>query len=73
MYNTRAEIKSEIFDYIESFYCQVRRHKHLDQLSPYEFERQRQTVLSKLYRDLGECLCPGWRNECGHVAKPHNA
>ncbi len=42
---TRAEAKSEIFDYIEVFYNRVRRHKHLDQLSPHEFERQRQTAL----------------------------
>ncbi len=34
-----------IFDYIEGFYNRVRRHKHLDQLSPYEFERQCQTAL----------------------------
>ena len=33
------------FDYIEGFYNRVRRHKHLDQLSPHEFERQRQTAL----------------------------
>jgi putative transposase len=45
IYNTRAEAKSEIFDYIEGFYNRVQRHKHLDQLSPYEFERQRQTAL----------------------------
>ena len=45
IYSTRAEAKSEIFDYIEGFYNRVRRHKHLDQLSLYEFERQRQTAL----------------------------
>jgi len=45
IYQTRAEAKSEIFDYIEGFYNRVRRHKHLDQLSPQEFERQRQTAL----------------------------
>ena len=45
IYSTRAEAKSEIFDYIEGFYNRVRRHKHLDQLSPQEFERQRQTAL----------------------------
>jgi transposase InsO family protein len=44
-YQTRAEVKSDIFDYIEGFYNRVRRHKHLDQLSPYEFEWQRQTAL----------------------------
>ena len=45
IYSTRAEAKSEIFEYIEGFYNRVRRHKHLDQLSPHEFERQRQTAL----------------------------
>jgi hypothetical protein len=55
IYQTRAEAKSEIFDYIEGFYNRVRRHKHLDQLSPHEFERQRQTALSNVSRDLGEC------------------
>jgi putative transposase len=45
IYQTRAEAKSEIFNYIEGFYNRVRRHKHLDQLSPHEFERQRQTAL----------------------------
>jgi putative transposase len=45
IYSTRAEAKSEIFDYIEGFYNRVRRHKHLDQLSPYEFEMKRQTAL----------------------------
>jgi len=45
IYSTRAEAKSDIFEYIEGFYNRVRRHKHLDQLSPHEFERQRQTAL----------------------------
>jgi putative transposase len=45
IYQARAEAKSEIFDYIEGFYNRVRRHKHLDQLSPLEFERKRQTAL----------------------------
>ena len=45
IYPTRAEAKSEVFDYIEVFYNRVRRHKHLDQLSPNECEPQRQTAL----------------------------
>ena len=40
IYSTRAEAKSDIFDYIEGFYNRVRRHKHLDQLSPLEFVRR---------------------------------
>jgi hypothetical protein len=39
---------------IEGFYNRVRSHKHLDQLSPHEFERQRQTALSKVSSELGE-------------------
>jgi len=44
IYTTRAQAKSEIFDYIEGFYNRVRRHKHLNQLSPLEFERQQKTA-----------------------------
>jgi putative transposase len=45
IYQARADTKSEIFDYIEGFYNRVLRHKHLDQLSPYEFELQHQAAL----------------------------
>jgi putative transposase len=45
IYQNRTDAKSDIFDYIEGFYNRVRRHKHLDQLSPLEFDRQRQTAL----------------------------
>lgn len=44
IFTTREQARSEIFDYIEGFYNRVRRHKHLQQISPYEFER-RQTAL----------------------------
>jgi putative transposase len=40
-----AKAKLEVFDYIEVFYNRIRCHKHLDQLSHHEFERQRQTAL----------------------------
>jgi len=30
-----------VFDYIEGFYSRVRRHSHLDQLSPMNFEQLR--------------------------------
>ena len=43
--STRAEAKSEIFSYIKDSYNRVRRHKHLDQFSPLEFERKYQTAL----------------------------
>jgi putative transposase len=40
IYKTRQEARSEVFEYIEGFYNPVRRHKHLDQLSPLEFEKR---------------------------------
>ena len=36
-YNTREELKAEIFDYIEVFYNKVRRHSYLNYLSPVQF------------------------------------
>lgn len=33
--------KSDVFDYIEGFYNRVRRHSHLDLLSPLAFEQLR--------------------------------
>ena len=39
-YNTREELKAEIFDYIEVFYNKVRRHSYLNYLSPVQFEQQ---------------------------------
>lgn len=38
IFKTRQETRSEVFEYIEGFCNSVRRHKHLDQLSPLEFE-----------------------------------
>ena len=39
IYSTREAAKSEIFEYIEVFYNRKRRHSHLNQLSPVEFEK----------------------------------
>ena len=39
IYASRQEAKSDVFDYIEGFYNRVRRHSHLDQLSPQPFEQ----------------------------------
>ena len=41
IYPTRDDAKSDVFDYIEGFYNRVRRHSHLDQLSPMDFEQLR--------------------------------
>jgi putative transposase len=39
IYATRQDAKSDVFDYIEGFYNRIRRHSHLDQLSPLAFEQ----------------------------------
>jgi putative transposase len=39
IYKTRDMAKADIFDYIEMFYNQTRRHSHLDGVSPEAFER----------------------------------
>ncbi|HEC60555.1 MAG TPA: IS3 family transposase [Methylophaga sp.] len=39
IYTTRAEAKSEIFEYIEVFYNRKRRHSYLNQMSPMAFEK----------------------------------
>ncbi len=35
---TKAELRAEVFEYIEVFYNRQRRHRHLRQLSPAQFE-----------------------------------
>jgi putative transposase len=37
-YRTRADAKSDVFDYIERFYNPKRRHSTIGYLSPVEFE-----------------------------------
>lgn len=39
-FNSRGEAKMELFDYIEVFYNQRRRHSTLGQISPAEFEKR---------------------------------
>jgi putative transposase len=39
-FRTPAEAKHELFDYIEVFYNQKRRHSALGYLSPADFERR---------------------------------
>jgi len=39
IYKTRVLAKSDVFDYIESFYNRTRRHSHLGGVSPEAFER----------------------------------
>ena len=40
-YNTREELKAEVYDYIEVFYNKVRRHSYLNYSSPVQIEQQR--------------------------------
>lgn len=40
IYNTHADARGDVFDYIEMFYNPKRRHSSNDGLSPVEFERQ---------------------------------
>ena len=42
-YQTRAQARREIFEYIEVFYNRIRRHSTLNYQSPLLFERQQQT------------------------------
>lgn len=39
-YETRAETRQDVFDYIEMFYSPKRKHARNGTLSPVEFERQ---------------------------------
>jgi transposase-like protein len=39
IYRTREEARADVFDYIEVFYNRIRRHSHLGQLSPIDFEQ----------------------------------
>ena len=43
IYRTRDQARADVFDYIERFYNQQRRHSTLDYLTPLEYERQRQS------------------------------
>ena len=39
IYATRQGARADLFDYIEVFYNRTRRHSHLGQVSPVEFEK----------------------------------
>lgn len=40
IYRTREEAKTDLFDYIEVFYNRIRRHSHIGNVSPVEYEQQ---------------------------------
>lgn len=47
-YSSRDEARQDVFNYIEFFYNQRRRHGHSNGLSPVNFERQHQTRLTSV-------------------------
>jgi putative transposase len=44
IYKTRDEARSDLFDYIEVFYNRRRRHSHIGDVSPADFEAGAQRV-----------------------------
>lgn len=50
IYTTRDEARSDIFEYIEVFYNRRRRHSHLGQLSPADYEEKANL------NEVNECL-----------------
>jgi putative transposase len=44
---SKAELRTEVFDYIETFYNRERRHSTLGQRSPAEYERMRLPVINR--------------------------
>jgi transposase InsO family protein len=45
-FDTYADAKANLFDYIEIFYNQQRRHSSLDYVSPAEYEKNKQVALA---------------------------
>jgi transposase InsO family protein len=45
-FDSYASAKEDLFDYIEVFYNQQRRHSLLDYVSPAEYERNRRVALA---------------------------
>ncbi len=45
-FDTYADAKESLFDYVEVFYNQQRRHASLDYISPAEYERNKRAPLA---------------------------
>jgi transposase InsO family protein len=45
---TKAELRTEVFEYIEIFFNRRRRHSTLGMLSPEQFETARETTIEKM-------------------------
>ncbi len=52
VYKTRADVRQDVFDYIEMFYNPKRKHARNEMLSPNEFERQQKREI-KASREIG--------------------
>jgi transposase InsO family protein len=48
-FQTRQEVKTEIFEYLEGFYNRQRRHSTLGYLSPVEFEERTGLVTHRVH------------------------
>ena len=53
-FESHGEAKMELFDYIEMFYDQRRRHSTLGQISPSEFERRAHAACLNYPRNRGK-------------------
>ena len=71
-YQTRAEARGSIFEYLEAFYNPKRRHSSLGYLSPVEFEQTRGVSNAPESRSLplqGVDLEDSKHEPCGHDAR----
>jgi putative transposase len=74
-YQTRAEARASIFEYIETFYNPKRRHSSLGYVSPAEFEKVRRSdaATSCSLALQGRSLHNTNHETCGHDARPRSA
>ena len=56
IYGTREEARSDIFDYIEIFYNNKRRHGSSDEMSPIEYENQYYQRLGSVWIIRGDSV-----------------
>jgi putative transposase len=54
IYRSREEARADVFDYIEVFYNRIRRHSHLGQVSPNDFELAALTPARRVSTKPGE-------------------
>jgi putative transposase len=73
-YQTRAEARASIFEYIETFYNPKRRHSSLGYVSPAEFEQARRSDASMSCSPAlqGPSMHNTSHQTCGHEARPRS-